>query len=198
MAVRGPEETRSMKGNRAVLTVAVIVLVAVVGWALFRRGTPGERIDLIEQFPGADKRGASGKIAEVIDVELAGEKKRAIYVPPNSSNSSRFIWKLRVPDDAWLRVAVGMKPEAWDKEGDGVLFRFGVSDGRTYDPLFTQHVNVFGRQADRRWIPVMVDLAPYAGEEVELIFNTNASEPGKPDDARNDFALWGAPEVIVR
>jgi hypothetical protein len=187
-----------MQGNRAVLTAVVLVLVIIAGWWLFRRDGSGERIDLIELFPAAEKRGASGNIAEVIEIELAGEKKRAIYVPPNSSNSSRFIWRVRLPDDAWLRVAVGMKPEAWDKEGDGVLFRFGVSDGRTYDAMFTQHVNAFARESDRRWIPVMVDLSAYAGEQIELIFNTNASQPGQPDDARNDFALWGAPEVIVR
>jgi hypothetical protein len=186
-----------MKGNRAVLTAVVIVLVLVVGFWLFRRGGTGERIDLVEQFANAEKRPAAANF-ELIEVDLNGEKKRAITIQPAPGNSSRLIWKVRVPDDAWLRVAVGMRPDSWDKEGDGVLFRFGVSDGRTYDPLFSQHVNAFGREADRRWIPVMVDLSAYAGEEVQLIFNTNASEPGKPDDARNDLAVWGAPEVIVR
>ena len=186
-----------MKGNRAVLTAVVLVLVVVAGWWLLRRGGGGERIDLVERFGGAEKRPAATTF-DVIDLDLNGETKRAISVPPAPGNSSRLIWKVRVPDDAWLRVSVGMKPESWTQEGDGVLFRFGVSDGRTYDPLFTQHVNAFAREADRRWIPVMVDLSAYAGEEVDLIFNTNASEPGRPDDPRNDHAVWGAPEVIVR
>ena len=34
-------------------------------------------------------------------------------------------------------------------------------------------------QTDRKWIPVMVDLSAYAGEEVDVIFNTYASAPGK-------------------
>ena len=187
-----------MKGNRAVLTAVVLVLVIIAGWWLFRPSRSGERIDLVEQFPAADKRGVSGTVAEVAEIELNGEKKAAISIPPGDGNSSRIIWNVRVPDDAWLRVALGMKPEAWDKEGDGVLFRVGVSDGRTYDELFTQHVNAFANPAERRWIPVMVDLAPYAGEEVQLIFNTNSSPKDRGDDARNDHALWGAPELVVR
>lgn len=186
-----------MERNRAVLTAVVLVIVIVAGWWLFRRGGTAERIDLIEAFATAEKRPADVSF-EVSDLTLNGETKRAISIPPRPGNSSRLIWKVRVPDDAWLRVAVGMKPESWDKEGDGVLFRFGVSDGRTYDPLFTQHVDAFGREADRRWIPVMVDLSAYAGEEVQLIFNTNASDPDKQDDPRNDHAVWGSPEVVVR
>ena len=32
-----------------------------------------------------------------------------------------------MPPDAWLRTSLGIQPEAWTKEGDGVLFRIGVS-----------------------------------------------------------------------
>ena len=187
-----------MKGNRTALAAVVLVVVIIAGWWLFRRGGSRERIDLIEQFPTAQKRGVSGSAAEVTSIDLNGESQPAIAIPPGAGNSSRLIWKVRVPDDAWLRVSLGMKPEAWDKEGDGVLFRVGVSDGRTYDELFTQHVNASANQAERRWIPVMVDLSAYAGEEVDIIFNTNSSPKDKGDDPRNDHALWGAPEVIVR
>jgi hypothetical protein len=187
-----------MDRNRAVLTAVVLVVVLVVGWWLFSRGGVGERVDLLAQFPTAEKRGASGSGAEVAEIDLNGEKKAAIVIPPGLGNASRLIWKVRVPDDAWLRVSLGMKPEAWDKEGDGVLFRVGVSDGRTYDELFTQHVNAFANAAERRWIPVMVDLSPYAGEEVQLIFNTNSSPKDRGDDPRHDHALWGAPELVVR
>ena len=44
----------------------------------------------------------------------------------------------------------------------------------------------------------MVDLSAYAGEDVDLIFGTNPSEPGKGDNRDNDLALWGAPRVVVR
>ena len=101
-----------------------------------------------------------------------------------------MIWKVKIPDDGWIKASLGMKPESWDKEGDGVLFRIGVSDGRAFEDLLTLHVDPFHNKSDRRWIPVAVDVSPYAGEEVEVIFNTNNSMPGKGDDRDNDTALF--------
>jgi hypothetical protein len=79
-----------------------------------------------------------------------------------------------------------------------VLFRIGVSDGRTFEDLLTLHVDPFHNKADRRWIPVAADVSQYAGEEVDVIFNTNNSMPGKGDDRRADTALFGEPQIVVR
>ena len=64
--------------------------------------------------------------------------------------------------------------------------------------LFVQDVNPFLNQTDRKWIPLMLDLAAYAGEDVDIMLNTYASTPGKGADVRNDLAVWGAPEIVVR
>jgi len=130
----------------------------------------------------------------VTDATLNGETRRAIF----TEAPSRIIWRVTLPEDGWLRVAVGMKPEAWEQEGDGVQFRIGVSDGRQYEPLLTQLVNPVANAGDRRWIPIMLDLSAFGGESVELIFNTDNSAEGRGPDARADLALWGAPEVVVR
>jgi hypothetical protein len=182
-----------MKGNRTALAVVVAIVLLAAGWWLFRRGNSAPPMELVPAFASAEKRPAGGTF-EVIEADLNGEKKPAIYTVP----TSRIIYKVRIPDDAWLRVSVGTRPDSWTKEGDGVLFRVGVSDGRVYDPLFTQHVNPFANQGDRKWIQVWVDLSAYAGDQVDLIFNTNTSPEGKGDDPRNDHALWGAPEIVVR
>ena len=182
-----------MKGNRAVLTAVVLLVLLVAGWWLFKRSHRGPSIDLIATFASAQKKPAGGTF-DVVDADLNGDKKRAIFTMP----PSRMIWKVRVPDNGWLMLSLGMKPESWDKEGDGVLFRIGVSDGHTFEDLLTQHIDPFHNKADRRWIPVAVDLSAYAGEEVEVIFNTNVSVPGKPDDARNDTALFATPEIVIR
>jgi hypothetical protein len=184
-----------MNRNRAVLTAVVLILVVIAGWWLFRRGSSRDSINLLDRFDTTEKRPAPD-VFQVGDIDLNGESKRAIAVKPGPG--SRLIWRVRVPDDGWLRVSVGLKPEAWTAEGDGVLFMVGVSDGRTFEKLFTQHVDPFGKNGDRRWIPVMVDLSTYAGEEMQLIFNTYASEPGHGSDFRNDYAVWGAPEIVVR
>jgi hypothetical protein len=178
-----------MKGNRAVLTAVVILVVILAGWWFFRR-SGGQHVDLISQFEQASK---SGSFA-IEDATLAGDAKKAIAAPANG----RLIYKVRVPDDGWLRVSLGLKPEAWTKEGDGVYFFVGVSDGRSFEQLFTQTVDPFHNPSERRWIPVMVDLSSYAGEEVQVIFNTRASGPGHAPDDRNDLPLWGSPEIITR
>jgi hypothetical protein len=184
-----------MKGNRAVLTAIVVVAVLVLGWWLFGRGGGGNRIDLLERYDTAEKR-PNPQVFSRADVTLAGETKRAITVTPGTG--SRLIWKVRVPDDGWLWVSVGMQSDSWTKEGDGMKFLVGVSDGRAFDILFEQHVHPFANQGDRKWLDARVDLSTYAGEEVDLIFNTYASMPGKPMDDRNDLGLWGTPEIVVR
>jgi hypothetical protein len=174
------------------VAVGAAALAAVVAAGCSRGG---ERADLITSFDSVQKRPEPGIFA-IGDVTLNGETKRAIAVTPVAG--SRITWKVRVPEDGWLNVAVGLKAEAWEKEGDGVLFTVGVSDGRAYDPLFSQHVDPFGSPADRRWIPVWVDVSAYGGEEVDVILNTLASQPKKEGDLRNDLAVWGEPAIVVR
>lgn len=182
-----------MQANRTAVAVVLALVLLVAGWWIFKRTSAGENIDLLQNFETAQKRPEAGTF-ELLDADLNGDTRRAIFTEP----ASRITWRIQVPDDAWLRVAVGVKPEAWEVEGDGVLFRIGVSDGRQYDELMTQHVHAFENKGDRRWMPVMLDLSTYSGESVELIFNTNRSLPGKGDDPRGDLALWAAPEVVVR
>jgi hypothetical protein len=179
-----------MKNSRAVLTAVVVVVVLVAGWWMFRR-SGAERIDLLAQFDQAEKRGGE---FTVVDATLAGDTKKAIAAPPNG----RLIFRVRVPEDGWLKVSLGMKPESWDKEGNGVHFYAGVSDGRAFEKLFTQTVNPFANASERRWIPVTVDLSAYAGEEMQVILNTVSSGPGAAPDDRNDLPLWGAPEIVKR
>lgn len=181
-----------MQGNRAALALVVAVVLLAGAWLFFKRTSGASAVQLIPIFESAEKRPAGGTF-EVTEAEVNGETRRAIYTVP----TSRLIYKMQVPDDAWLKVAVATRPDSWTQEGDGVLFRFGVSDGRRYDELFMQHVNPFANPGDRKWIQVWVDLSAYAGEEVELIFNTNSS-PNRGNDQRNDHALWGDPEIVVR
>jgi hypothetical protein len=157
---------------------------------MFRRGS-AERVDLLAAYEQAEKKGGQFSMA---DATLAGETKRAIAAPPNG----RITFPVRVPDDGWLKVSLGVKPEAWTVEGNGVYFYAGVSDGRTFEKLFDQTLNPFANPAERRWVPVTVDLSAYAGEDIQVILNTVASGPGGPPDDRGDMPLWGAPEIVRR
>ncbi len=185
-----------MKGNRSLYIVVGVVAVLILGWWIFTRGGGSNAVNLLDRFDAAEKRPNPGVFA-IEDVTIEGETKKSIAIIPPVVGT-RLIFKARVPDDGWLRVSLALKPEAWKQEGDGVRFMALVSDGRASDELFTQDVNPFGNPTDCKWIPVMVDLSAYAGEEVEIIFNTYASQPRKPGDMRNDLAVWGAPEIVVR
>ena len=182
-----------MKGNRAALAALIAVVLVLGAWWLFRGSRSSSTIALVDQLQAATKSPA-GATFDVADVDLNGEVMRAISANP----PTRITYKVQVPDDGWLRVAVGMKPESWTQEGNGVLFFVGVGDGRKFEILFTQHVNPFANAGDRKWIPVWVDLSAYAGEQVDLIFNTRGGPPDEESDVRNDLALWGAPEIVVR
>jgi hypothetical protein len=188
-----------MKGNNRSLFIAIgVVVVLMLGWWFLRRSGGAGAVDLLTRFDAAEKRPA-GKpgLFSVEDVTINGETKRSITIAAGEAGT-RIIFKTRIPDDGWLRVNLGLKPEAWTKEGDGVRFMVLVSDGRAADQLFTQDVNPFGNPADRKWTPVMVDLSAYAGEEVDVIFNTYASAPRGSGSMENDLAVWGAPEIVVR
>jgi hypothetical protein len=177
------------------IAVGIGLVLAVAVWYSGRAET-AVAIDLVDLFDQAVKRSTlpDEEAFAVTDEVLAGESKRAIFAHP----PSRITWQVTVPRDAWLRTSLGIKPEAWDGGGDGVLFRIGISDGRSYDELLFQHVHPQGSKGDRRWMPVTIDLSPYAREEVELIFNTNTSLPGEGDDSEGDLALWGEPQIFVR
>jgi hypothetical protein len=178
------------------MLIGVIVVAALVVWGWRRGGTPSSAIDLVPLLPQAERRSQPlppEESIKVVTATLNGEARTCIL----EQGVGRITFKLTVPPDAWFSAAVGVDPVAWDKEGDGVLFRMGVSEGTTYDELLNQHVNPVANASDRRWIPVAVDLAAYAGREVKIVLSTNPGLPGKPTDMRNDIGLWAAPSIAV-
>lgn len=182
-----------MKANRAVIAAIVVLVLIAAGWWLFGRRGGGTSVDLLEEFARAKKQPAESQL-QIVDATLNGETKRAIA----SDGPTRMTYRVRIPDDAWLRVDVGMKPEVWDKTNEGAYFFVIVSDGRTQDMLFSQHVHPFANPADRKWMPAFIDLSAYAGEEMDLIFNVRAGVGGKSGNYTNILALWGAPAIVIR
>jgi hypothetical protein len=182
--------------KRAWWIVAAVSVAAVVSvlW-LWRRG---DAIDLTDRLDAAEKR-SSGPSIELAIVRgtfrIRGEAKRGIFMHPTSRVTFPA---MEIPSGAVFRASVGLKDEAWDKTVDGVLFRVGVSDGKTYTELSKRHVNPSNDPNDRRWIPLEADLDAYAGRTVQVILNTNSSLPGQGDNTASDWAVWGEPRVEVR
>jgi len=181
--------------NRWLMLVGVIAVLGVLAWGWRRGGSAGD-VDLIPLLPQAEKRAAPlppDQAIKVVNATLNGEAKPSVLEQGNG----RIKFTVTVPPDAWFSASLGVDPTAWDKEGDGVLFRMGVVSGAHYEELLNQYVNPAVNASDRRWIPVSVDLSAYAGREVQIQLSTNSSLPGKPVDQRNDLGLWGAPVLTA-
>jgi hypothetical protein len=151
----------------------------------------------VDHFPSAAQARPNREAFVVGDVTIAGRTLKSIAV----SQASRIVWIEKVPKNAWLEVNLGVREEAWTKTGDGVLFMVAVSspgiDGNmVYDELVSLIVNPFANPADRQWYPLMLDLSPYAGKEVEVIFNTRAGAADATVD--NDLGVWGSPSIVTR
>lgn len=177
------------------LILGALVAVVALSWYFFAPSHERVVVDLVKEFPNAKKKQPRPEVFSVVDAKVGDVTKPAIFV----QEPSRLTYEVTVPDNGWLKVSLGVKEEAWTTVGDGVYFFVGVSEGAHYETLATQVVNPYGNPADRKWQDLMLDLSQYAGQTVDVIFNTRSSPPTPPRDDRNgDLALWGAPEIVVR
>lgn len=169
-------------------------LVGVVGLVLWTRsmGAGVTFADLVDRFPNATQRRPNPEAFVVGDVTIGGRTLKSISM----TQGTRIVWTEKLPSNAWLDVSLGVREEAWARPGDGVLFFVAISHGGKYDELVSLIVNPFANPADRKWYPLVLDLSPYAGKEVEIIFNTRAGVDGSTAD--NDLAVWGAPVIVTR
>src|SRR5678815_1934592 len=104
-----------MKRSLWPLVGGLVLVVGLLGWYFFKRGADNIAIDLVAQFPDAIKQQDPTKFS-VVSATLHGDTKQAILVTedtPECCPATRLKYKLTVPDNAWLRVGLGLKEEAW-------------------------------------------------------------------------------------
>jgi hypothetical protein len=94
-----------------------------------------------------------------------------------------------------LVFAYGVNPERWLDAPSGP-FTFTVEVEKSAPPVrFQATMDPHHVLADRRWVDVALDLAPYAGRRVTLAFTIEApAEPAKADE----LAGWADPRVLGR
>jgi hypothetical protein len=170
---------------------ALLGAVALGAWWMTSAG-PVVAVDLVAELPNATQRRPSPDSFRVENIQLAGESRQSIYV----AEPSRLVWEQTIPEHGWLSVSLGVREEAWSREGAGVLFMVAVSHAGRYDELVSLIVNPYANGSDRQWLPILLDLGPWAGERVEIILNTRvAHEAAGPG---NHLALWGEPAIVTR
>lgn len=182
--------------KRTWLIVVALAIAGVAGYLYLQPGGDDGSVDLVEAFRGAEKRTPMNPAAAFsMDPQtIAGETKPSIYAHP----PSRIIFHdIKIPPRARLELFLAIKEEVWTKGTDGVYFRVGVSQGETYTDLLKRQVEPYRVAADRAWIPVSIDLGAYAGQTVNVVFNTHESPPGPAANGMYDFAVFGAPRIVV-
>lgn len=186
-----PDGGRARRGWLAASLAATLVLAGLAAVSVVARVEQG-RINLIDRLYTADLQ-TSIPLHEGISlqtVEIGPDARRAIFAHP----TSRIAWRVAIPAGGRLRTDLAIHPNGW-LGGDGVMFRVQVAPagGRPAE-LLARHVNPQMR-ADRRWIPIDLDLSPYAGQAVDVTFVTEPSRTGVPPDGSYDWALWGEPRI---
>jgi hypothetical protein len=177
--------------------IAAVVVAAVAYYFWSRPRGEAVALNLVEAAQSADFRPAESKgtMFHIGPETIGGETKPAFF----THAASRLIFPdVAIPDNGRLRAFIAVREDAWTQDAsDGVLFRFGVDDGR-YQELLNQHVDPRHNANDRGWLPVDLDLSAYAGQRVKLIFNTNTSLPNRVDNGAYDQAVWGEPAIVSR
>ncbi len=138
-------ETRAaMKGapgiiapmKRPVWLIALgIVVAAIVVFYFVRPTARDRRIDLVDAFPNAEQKRAAAGDFSVDRRDDRADSRSARFSPRTRAASSA---RSAVPDNARLKVSLGLNEDAWTMQGDGVLFRVlgrgQRQPGRTAEP----------------------------------------------------------------
>ena len=93
-----------------------------------------------------------------------------------------------IPDQAELRFGYGLQPGV--RVPVKLLIRL---EGKTSEELFSIRLDP-GQKRERGWQDGVVDLTAYAGQQVRLVLETEASSALGPSQG---MALWGNPEVLA-
>ena len=103
----------------------------------------------------------------------------------------RLVFRLDVPKAARLGFSCAVAPEFQGRPG--VEFVVKARKSGREDVLFSKLVDPLSHPEHRSWVTAEIDLARYAGREVELILETRGFDPaGDPGQA-----VWGTPAVTV-
>jgi hypothetical protein len=183
--------------KRTWLIVVVVAVLGVAGYLWMRRdGAGAGSLDLVEAFRAAEKRTPMDPSAafSIEPQTIQGVTKPAIFAHPPSRITYHDV---KVPPHARLTLFLGLLEDAWPRGTDGVYFRVGIVHGDVYKDLVTRNLDPYRVAGDRGWVPIEIDLSEYAGQTIKVVLNTHESLPGVVPNAMYDFAVFGAPQIVV-
>jgi len=147
---------------------------------------------------------ANAKSAEIADYNRARvvfgqdftinkEKRPIMFEHPNAE--VRFN-DVAIPQNAVLQFGIAIKPEAWDKAGDGVTFEIAVVDQKSSTiMIFSEYIDPKNTSGDRKWFDRDIDLKDFTGQKISFIFSTTFGPRG---NSEYDWAGWSNPRIRLR
>lgn len=129
--------------------------------------------------------GPAGAVSD--DLRLGGESRRALPVALASERRAR----VTVPAGGRLSFATGVLPPPTARGAGDVTFEVSVEDESGPHAVHRSTVPAGGR-ATAAWTDEEVDLRPFEGRKVDLVFRTRGTAPGAADEPR---AAWAHPVV---
>lgn len=173
-----------------------LLLGFVAAVAGCHRGQSAPRyLDLIEELPAAERRGAAPIDQTVFSDRTGGVDGTAPALVMRAP--ARVTYTTHFPLHAHLRSAVRLAAGADGRLGDGVTIRVGVSDQRIYEQLLSLAVKPQSGSAGA-WLPVDVDLSSYAGWQWSLFYRPSEIDWHlilNADAAPSGAVAWSQPLV---
>jgi 4-amino-4-deoxy-L-arabinose transferase-like glycosyltransferase len=152
--------------------------------------------------------GTQGNIADlnnsiylpvVEQLTINNENRTAIMqqtITPLDSHAvdSEFVYdNVSISPSSKLSFGIGINPDAWTKEPDGVLFKVLVQDEAGVHEIFSKYINPHANPEDRRWQDFLLDLTEFSSKSVSIYLVTN---PGPNGNNAYDWAFWTEPMVL--
>lgn len=184
-----------------------VVLTCIVCWSVTRTRTKENRIirDIFSDLsrgkvqvstPAGQSWGFQPPFVEsrligfVYGSESRVDRRRWIYSHPRSDLEINH----RARQHEMFHGSCAMDPNVASQPfGDGVEFRVGVTvPGGTYEELFRLALNPRADPNQLKWHDFWISLDKYDGKDIIIRLITDYN-----GDSRNDWAGWGAPEIVT-
>lgn len=149
--------------------------------------------DFLAQLPNADVWEAEHDLVRQDVLAINHDSRPVLFQHP----TSRVTYRVDVPDAAGLRFGLAMDPSVWSVDhGDGAEYALrlahpGEPDG-SWD-AFSLHLDPRSNPADRGWLDFVLDLSGYAGQTMDIAFE---SLPGPAGDSSFDWGGWSRPILV--
>ncbi|MCD6460619.1 sulfatase [bacterium] len=107
----------------------------------------------------------------------------------------RFSIAVNLPKAPYLYFDYAIRNSAWDKSGQGVLFRIFAEHNNKRIMLFEDFLDPQYKKNERRWFDKVINLKKFAKKNITLSFETSADKQAE-NFALSDYAVFSNPVIF--